>query len=323
VELRKGKRHSLRQKEEWLMLRTKTIEAARGKWRGILRTFGVPEQVLQNKHGKCPLCAKDNFRFDDKQGSGSWICTCGNGTGVDLVIACSGKNYREVCRSIDGILGMIQPTALPKTLAPEQTLGIVCETYRKSEPVVPGDLVHRYLSTRGVAELICPEAFRFSSALRDGEGGIHPCMLALVGVPGEKKFSSMHRTFLRPDGSGKADMQAPRKMMPGPLPDGACIMLADYTGGPLGIAEGIETAMSASALFNIPVWSAINTAILRKWHPPADCKEVVIFADNDTKFGGQSAAWHLAHRLSCKSIAVDVRTPEKVGQDFNDVWMER
>jgi hypothetical protein len=46
---------------------------------------------------------------------------------------------------------------------------------------------------------------------------------------------------------------------------------------------------------------------------------VAIFAGNDTNFDGQSAAWHLAHRLSCKSVVVDVQFPEKAGQDFNDV----
>jgi len=149
-------------------------------------------------------------------------------------------------------------------------------------------------------------------------------MVAMVGVPGLAKFVSMHRTFLKPDGSGKAEMAAPRKLMAGELPDGACVMLSEYVpGGPLGIAEGIETAMSASALYDMPVWAAINTTLMSKWQPPEGCAEVAIFADNDQKLGGQAAAYGLGHRLSVKGIDVTVHVPGRIGADFNDIHMER
>jgi phage/plasmid primase-like uncharacterized protein len=34
----------------------KTLDAARGKWRGILLSLGIDEKYLRNKHGPCPLC---------------------------------------------------------------------------------------------------------------------------------------------------------------------------------------------------------------------------------------------------------------------------
>ena len=207
---------------------------------------------------------------------------------------------------------------------------LMVETYRQTVPVTAGDLVHRYLASRRVEEMIYPAALRFGASLRDGEGGVRPCMVAMVGVHGDlddrgrQRFVSMHRTFLRQDGSAKADMAAPRKMMPGEMPEGACVMLSEWTGaGTIGIAEGIETAMAASAIFGVPVWAAISSAMLAKWTPPPGAEEVAIFGDNDAKFGGQAAAYALAHRLSVKGVTVTVNIPEVTGDDWNDVLRRR
>ena len=118
-------------------------------------------------------------------------------------------------------------------------------------------------------------------------------------------------------------MESPKKLMAGSLPDGACIMLSEFFGGRLGIAEGIETALSASAMFEMPVWAAISSAMLAKWSPPDGCEEVAIFADNDPKFGGQAAAFALAHRLATgrSAVPVTVHVPDRVGEDWADVYL--
>ncbi|MFQ6755327.1 toprim domain-containing protein [Cereibacter sphaeroides] len=309
------------------MFHEKTTAAAKGKWRGILLELGFPESFLRDKHGPCPLCGgTDRFRWDNKGGTGSYICgQCGAGDGMALAIAFTGRPFPEVAAQIDQIIRNVKPGQdKPRPeLSDEDRRRSLREIWAASQPVQPGDLAHRYLETRGVEALVYPKALRFVRALRDGEGGVRPCMVAMVGVHGEAKFCSMHRTFLKPDGSGKAEMAAPRKMMPGSLPDGACVMLSDYPGGPLGVAEGIETAMSASALYDLPVWAALNTTMLAKWSPPEGCTEVAIFGDNDPLFGGQGAAYALAHRLAVKGIAVTVHIPEAEGEDWNDVWIRR
>lgn len=288
---------------------------------------GISEKSLSGKHGPCPLCdSKDNFRFDNKNGAGTWICTCGSGYGTGLVMQYKGLDFQEASSLIDRIIDNVQikADAPKKELTPDQQRDILRRTYAETIEVQPGDLVHKYLATRGVDELIYPKALRFAPNLRDGMGGIRPAMVAMVGVPGRNKFVSMHKTFLKPDGSGKAEIgQKARQNMPGSLPDGSCVMLGEYTeGGPLGIAEGIETALSASALHRMPVWSALNSSMLKKWVPPEGCAEVAIFGDNDRKFGGQAAAYHLAHKLQCKGINVTVHIPNRVGSDFNDMHME-
>ena len=45
--------------------------------------------------------------------------------------------------------------------------------------------------------------------------------------------------------------------MMGTMPTGAAVRLMPHE-EMLGIAEGIETALSASILFNVPVWAALD-----------------------------------------------------------------
>ena len=304
-----------------------TQHSARGKWRGILLELGVPEKALTGKHTACPLCGgSDRFRFDDQDRRGTYICgQCGAGDGMKLAMEFTGQPFPDVARRIDQMLGNIKADGQPvaSKLSEDDRRRLLRETYAASRPVTGGDLAHKYLASRYLQESFYPKALRFAPALRDGEGGLRPAMLACVGVYGAPKFVSIHRTFLKPDGSGKAEMASPRKMMPGDLPDGACVPLSEYMGGPLGIAEGIETAMGACALYSMPVWSAVNSAILKKWTPPEGCTEVIIFGDNDPKHGGQAAAYHLAHRLSLKGIDVEVRIPTTPGKDWADMWVER
>lgn len=305
------------------MFHDRTANAARGKWRGILMTLGVPETALRNKHGPCPLCGGDDrFRFDDAEGRGTYICgQCGAGDGFKLAMGYTGKGFQEVARMIDGMVGNLTPETPKQDMTAETRRDLLRNTYKATRPVEAGDLVHRYLASRKVDELVYPDALRFAPSLRDGDGGVRPAMVAMVTGP-DGQAVSMHRTFLKPDGSGKAEMSSPRKMMPGELPEGACVRLSDYTGGCLGIAEGIETAMGASGLFDIPVWAALNSAMLKKWLPPEGCDEVAVFGDNDPKFGGQAAAWALAHRLAIKGVAVTVHIPPATGKDWNDIWIE-
>jgi len=314
------------------MFHQKTYEAARGKWKGILLEFGMPATVLTGKHCPCPLCGgEDRFRFDNKEQRGTFICNaCGAGDGLKLALEFSQKPYREVCDRIDDLLGNVKPDMPARApMTDDQRREALRRIYCATKPVTPGDLAHAYLAKRGVDEVVYPDTLRFGPAVQDGEGGVRPCLVAMVGIHGDtmpngaQRYVTMHRTFLRADGSGKAEMQSPRKLMPGEVPEGSCVMLSRYNGGALGIAEGIETAMSASAIYGLPVWAAINSTLLAKWSPPDGCEEVAVFGDNDVKFGGQAAAFALAHRLAVKGLAVSVHIPDQPGIDFNDIARTR
>ncbi|MEQ9642507.1 MAG: primase-helicase zinc-binding domain-containing protein [Alphaproteobacteria bacterium] len=65
----------------------RTVDRARGRWPTILPRLGIAASFLVNRHGPCPLCGgRDRFRFDDRDGSGSYYCNrCGPGPGLLLV----------------------------------------------------------------------------------------------------------------------------------------------------------------------------------------------------------------------------------------------
>jgi putative DNA primase/helicase len=87
----------------------------------------------------------------------------------------------------------------------------------------------------------------------------------------------------------------------------------------MGIAEGIETALSAHLLYDVPVWSALSAGGLTAFEPPSTCKSLLIFGDADGSYTGQASAYALAHKLAAKGLNVDVRLPPEVGCDFNDM----
>jgi len=53
---------------------------ARNRWNELLVAAGIDPKVLRNNHGPCPGCGgKDRFRYDDKDGDGTFICSQGDG----------------------------------------------------------------------------------------------------------------------------------------------------------------------------------------------------------------------------------------------------
>ena len=87
----------------------------------------------------------------------------------------------------------------------------------------------------------------------------------------------------------------------------------------MGVAEGVETALSAQQMFGVPVWATLATGLLLKWQPPEHARCILIFTDNDENFAGAAAAYPLAHRLKAKGYHVEVRLPPFEGCDWNDV----
>src|SRR5204862_4060212 len=85
------------------------------------------------------------------------------------------------------------------------------------------------------------------------------------------------------------------------------------------IAEGIETALSASVLFGVPCWAAVNAGMLAAWRPPPEARHIIIFGDNDPSFAGQAAAYVLARRLGSEGRVVEVQVPAEMDADWNDV----
>ena len=95
----------------------RTVDRARGRWRDILVQLGVESRFLVNRHGPCPLCGgKDRFRWDDKEGSGSYYCNqCGPGPGLLLLRKLHEWDYATACAEVDKIIGDSAPVSSPDT----------------------------------------------------------------------------------------------------------------------------------------------------------------------------------------------------------------
>ncbi len=303
----------------------RTKDAARGKWRGILLELGVPESALTGRHGPCPICGgKDRFRWDNKEGNGTYFCSqCGPGDGIDLAMKITGRPFKEVAARVDAMLGFVPKERIHAPEDLDRSRSTLRQLIAETQPVQQTGLAHRYFESRGIDELIYPEDLRFARRLNDGNGGCHPAMVAIVRNP-EGQPVTAQKTFLKRNGSGKAEIAQPRKFLAGKIPDGSCVRLCEYVpGGPLGIAEGVETAMSASALYNMPVWAALTADLLEKWSPPIGCSEIAIFGDNDASYTGQKATYSLARRLMAQSehFRVSIHIPDSPGQDWKDVYL--
>ena len=300
---------------------------AQGRWRGILMGLGFDRKLLSGKHGACPICDKgiDRFRWDDREGRGTYICsTCGAGNGVDLVMNWKHVDFVEAKRMIEGQIGtapLDAPRAVRDDAAAKRAMTAL---WTRARPLDGQDVASRYLRARGLALAALPPSLKVVDDLPysdgDREPKSYPAMLAKFVAPDDKS-AILHRTYLAEPGV-KAPVETVRKMMAGLVPAGGAVRLsaAEET---MGVAEGIETAMSAAEIWDVPVWAALNSGALTKFKPPKIAKHIIIFADSDSSFGGQNAGFALAYRLKTEGFNVEVRTPmfTDTGEksDWNDM----
>ncbi|WP_052213571.1 toprim domain-containing protein [Belnapia sp. F-4-1] len=182
----------------------------------------------------------------------------------------------------------------------------------------PGSLAPAYLAARGVA-LEAGAPLRFHPHCPRGAER-WPAMLALMTDPATGEACGVHRTFLARDGSGKAPGALPAKMMAGRAGVVRLVPDEEVTGG-LGLAEGIETALSVMQGFSWrPVWAATSAGMIRTLPVLPGIDALTIFADADGA-GITAAAGCAARWMEAGAEARIVAAP--AGQDFNDALRER
>ena len=142
-----------------------------------------------------------------------------------------------------------------------------------------------------------------------------PAMLALMTDPATAEPAGLHVTYLRADGTGKAAGERPKVM----LGHAGVVRLEPDEGVTLGlgIAEGIETALSVAEVFGWrPVWAASSAGAIARFPVLAGIEVLTIFADGDQ--AGLEAARNCCARWSAagREARVLVAPP---GTDFNDI----
>ena len=285
-----------------------------GRWPGILTSLGV--QVGEGKHTACPICGgKDRFRFDDKDGRGTWICNqCGAGDGFVLAQKILGVDFKAACEAVAGIVGTVAPSAYQADERPDPCA--LRALFKDSKPVKEGDLVDQYLKRRGLESL--PNGLRITHKCWEPETKKHQAaMLAVFHLPNSEAVT-MHRTYLDPVTAQKLKIESPKKIMP-PLKKmtGGAVRLYPHE-GVIGIAEGIETAIAVHDVVGVPCWAALSAILLAGFEPPKGVRRVQVYGDNDANFTGQKAAYILGNRLAISGLEVTVEIPTVVGHDFAD-----
>jgi len=228
----------------------------------------------------------------------------------------NGALFEEAARlaHLDRPLPAIPSSARPSSARPSPPRDHGREVARILDGCQPlaGSAAEIYLQSRGLVDPAAPDLL-FHADLTDYDAKRGwPGMVAIVrdgaGVP----TGGIHRTFLLEDGSAKAP--AGKKMLD--TVAGGSVRLATLPeDGHLGIAEGIETALSAQAIFGVPTWAALSADGLRRWQWPDGVARVTIFADAGD--AGRQAAATLADRLNAASIPNRIVGPLH-GDDFND-----
>lgn len=300
-------------------------------WREVLSACGIDEKYLRNKHGPCPACGgKDRFRFDNKRGKGNFFCNnCGAGDGFKLIMQVTGCSFIEARRRVMDVAGLSQDSepsrALqPITREPEQpeiakpTRRVVA-LLRESCSIENCDPARAYLERRGLWPL--PEHSRLKAHpsveyWHDGQRvGRFPALVTAIRNLLDQ-LVTVHVTYLTPEGTKVTEYECRKILSPMTGHEGCAARIMHVGAAVMGIAEGIETALSAAKLTGIPTWAAINTALLAKFEPPRSITELVIFADRDVP--GLEAAGHLMERLQ-QRVKVQLRPPKT--KDWNDLLL--
>lgn len=138
-----------------------------------------------------------------------------------------------------------------------------------------------------------------------------PALIAAV-TDGAGALQGVHRTWLAPDGQGKAEVETQRRAMGHLLGNAVRLTpLEDI----LAVGEGIETMLSLSeAAPGLPVWAALSAGHLGAILLPARVQRLYIAIDRDP--AGQRAAERLSARATEVGIGCHVLEPQL--RDFND-----
>ncbi|WP_096703323.1 VapE domain-containing protein [Magnetospirillum sp. 15-1] len=230
---------------------------------------------------------------------------------IDLIHHATGLADRDLFEEAARLARMDLP-APQRAMTPKPTHDLeIARILGGVQPLV-GTIGETYLRHRGIGDPRSPDLL-YHDDLPDFDGRRGwPGLVGIVRDGAGNPVGGIHRTFLLDDGSGKAP---PGKKMLGAV-DGGSVRLAPMPAdGHLGIAEGIETALSAWAIFGIPTWAALSAGGMRQWQWPEGTSRVTIFADAGD--AGQQAAATLADRLNAADIPSTIVSPLH-GDDFND-----
>ncbi|PXW53057.1 plasmid and phage DNA primase [Grimontella sp. AG753] len=266
---------------------TETVNQACGHWPRILPALGV--KVMKNRHQACPVCGgSDRFRFDDKEGRGTWFCNqCGAGDGLKLVEKVFGVKPSEAARRVNAVTGSLPPVSPAVMAAAEDETG----ADRKAAAALAVKLMEKTRTATGNAYLT-----------RKGFPA-HECLtLTAMHNTGGVMFSAGDVVMPLHDGTGALvnlqliNADGLKRTLKGGAVKGCSHTLEGkkQAGKRLWIAEGYATALTVHHLTGETVMVALSSvnllslaSLTRQKHPAC---QIILAADRDLNGEGQTKA---------------------------------
>ncbi|MEG2272367.1 MAG: primase-like DNA-binding domain-containing protein [Acinetobacter sp.] len=293
---------------------TETVKQACGHWPNILPALGV--RVIKNRHQSCPVCGgSDRFRFDDKEGRGTWFCNqCGAGDGLKLVEKVFGVTPSEAAGKINAVTGNLSPVAQEVIAAAEAetdadrkaAAALAVRFMEKTRPATG----NAYLTRKGFPALEC-----LTLAVMHKTGGVTFRAGDVVVPLYDDTGALVNLQLINADGL--------KRTLKGGQVKGACHVIEGkkQAGKRLWIAEGYATALTVHHLTGETVMVALSSvnllslASLARHKYPA-C-QIVLAADRDLNGDGQTKAAAAAE--ACEGV---VALPPVFG-DWNDAFEQK
>jgi hypothetical protein len=329
-----------------------TTTRPRGANEGARRSPSLPEALRaigiglkSHKDGqhraRCPDCDRGRQRPKDMplavrlDGTGAtWLCfRCGWTGGLWRCLGCGGYSASRLCSPCQEARDERQDPRQPAERRPspppppeprpdpitERKRELALETWRQTEAIADG-LPFAYLTRRrGISHWDC-DRVRWHPACPaklDEAGRVvrrAGCIVCPVTSPATGYVAAIW--IIRPVMAGKV-----ARWGLGPV-GGSAARLFDAPGPELVIAEGVEDALAAHALFGVPAWAALSAGNMAKLILPERIRSVLVLADRDElkedgRQIGLEAAHELARRLRAEGRGAEVRW-SRIGKDPND-----
>ena len=303
---------------------TDVLAAASGRWSEILEALAaLPPEQLSNRHQPCPICGgRDRYRFDDRDGSGSWFCNqCGGkdhmgggGSGMDLLMRLRHWSFRQACEEVERHLGLApEPDQPHRPQASASSNGSCGKPAPASAAGLPGHGGRPWRQPETPPVEAPPPALDQGAiaqwCYRDTSGAQLFWIQRLCGGrSGRKAF--LHRVWLD-GGWHRPSRRDPFSCeWPAPRPLYGLPGLSERPDAPVLVVEGEGTADAAALLFPQHVvisWpNGTNATAKADWSPLAG-RSVTLWPDADAP--GRKAMQRLAPLLAEQGYLVQLLEP--------------
>lgn len=199
----------------------------------------------------------------------------------------------------------------------KRDMGALAVRLWKASVPIAGTLAEEYLLARGLSPPY-PKALRFNPATILGSGPTKRIMPAMIAAAeNDIGVTAVQRTFLDPEDVLRKPIPKPKVSLG--LIGSAAIRLAPAT-DELGLAEGIEDALSAMEWFGTPTWALGGVERLAFVAIPERVRRVIVYADR-----GRAAERLLEKardHLTANGRELIPRLPQH-HDDWNDAWRAR